>query len=120
MAALSRQERGSKMLGTLFSAVVGATVWALANVVYYDMKRRGARGFGRFAAFWVGTPTTWITLFAVRKARQPSFEDHDGDAALLAEVRRDRALRDGRQAGQLAAEPEHAPPEAMPPGGQSR
>jgi hypothetical protein len=38
--------------------VVAAIVWLVANVVYIDLKRKGVRGPTRFAAFWVGTPTT--------------------------------------------------------------
>lgn len=84
-------------------ALVGAIVWALANLVYYDLKRRGVRNFARFAAFWVGNPTTWITLFVVPDGRQPTFEAApDDDDALLREIRRDRALRaaeEAREAG---------------------
>ena len=95
------------MLETQFSAVVGAVVWGLANVVYYRMARRGERGFGRFAAFWVGNPTTWITLFWVREEKRPNFEAHGDDTALLAEVRRDRALR---EAGHARPLDDDAPP----------
>jgi len=100
------------MLGSVFSAVVGAAVWSLANVVYYGMKRRGQRGFGRFAAFWVGTPTTWITLFAVREEHGPSFAAHDDDAALFAEVRRDRALRDAPPPADADPTADHVPSDA--------
>lgn len=81
------------MLGSLLQQLVGAALWLLANAVYYDMRRKGQRNFGRFAAFWVGTPTTWITFFAVREGRQPTFDAIDDEALLFAEVRRDRALR---------------------------
>lgn len=85
-------------------ALVGAIVWALANLVYYDLKRHGVRNFARFAAFWVGNPTTWITFFVVPDGRQPTFEavPDDDDDALLREIRRDRALRaaaEAREAG---------------------
>lgn len=76
--------------------IIGAIVWTIANLVYLDLKRKGVHGFTRFAAFWLGTPTTWVTLFAVREGRRPTFEntpDDDG-SALLEEIRRDRALRD--------------------------
>lgn len=74
--------------------MIGAIVWALANVVYLDLRRKGLRGFTRFAAFWVGTPTTWVTFFAVSEGRQPTFHPPpDDDEALLAEVRADRARR---------------------------
>lgn len=84
------------MFDLFLKALVGAIVWTLANVVYYDLKRRGVHSFGRFAAFWVGTPTTWITFFVVREGRQPTFEEtSDDEAALLAEIRSDKALRGG-------------------------
>ena len=76
--------------------VIGAIVWTIANVVYLDLKRKGQHGFTRFAAFWLGTPTTWITLFAVSEGQHPTFEtsgDDDEGTALLVEIRRDRALR---------------------------
>lgn len=85
--------------------VLGAIVWLVANVVYVDLKRRGVHGFTRFAAFWAGTPTTWISFFAVREGGVPNFgapEDDEG-LALLEEIRRDRALRSGdeREPGDL-------------------
>ena len=78
-------------------AVLAAIVWVVANVVYLDLKRKGIHGFTRFAAFWAGTPTTWITLFAVREGKQPTFHAPPDDDAIeiLAEIRRDRALRGG-------------------------
>ena len=77
--------------------LIAAIVWLVANVVYLDMKRKGLRGFSRFAAFWAGTPTTWITLFAVREGTRPAFDapPDDDDERLLLEVRRDRARRVG-------------------------
>ncbi len=76
-------------------ALIAAIVWLVANVVYIDLKRKGIRGFTRFAAFWAGTPTTWITLFAVDEGKQPTFspKSEEDDAELLLEVRRDRARR---------------------------
>lgn len=92
------------MFGFFLKALVGAIVWALANVVYYDLKRRGVRSFGRFAAFWVGNPTTWITFFVVPEGRQPSVErPADDEGTLLAEIRRDRALRAGKEEGSEGA-----------------
>ena len=82
------------MFATALQVLITAVVWVVANVVYLDLKRKGVRGFTRFAAFWAGTPTTWITLFAVREGRTPTFEVEGDDAELLLEVRRDRALRD--------------------------
>lgn len=78
----------------LIKAVVGVALWALANGVYFDMRRKGIRGFGRFLAFWFGTPTTWATLFLVPEGRVARIKPPpDDEASLLAEVRRDRALR---------------------------
>lgn len=85
------------MISPLFQSVVAAIVWIVANVVYLDMKRKGIHGFTRFAAFWAGTPTTWITFFAAREGRQPTFVSEADDDDLLREVRRDRALRSGSE-----------------------
>lgn len=86
------------MFDLFLKALVGAIVWALANVVYFDLKRRGVRGFTRFAAFWVGNPTTWITFFVVPEGRQPTFEAvPDDEDELLAAIRHDRALRAGAE-----------------------
>jgi len=83
---------------------IGAIVWLVANVVYVDKKRKGLRGLTRFAAFWAGTPTTWITLFALKDGQQPSFEhSSDDDDDLLDAIRRDRALR-GESASEGASE----------------
>ena len=84
------------MSGPFLQSVITAIVWIVANVVYLDMRRKGIHGFTRFAAFWAGTPTTWITLFAVRERRQPTFEPQ-GEDALLREIRRDRAIRSGTE-----------------------
>ena len=73
---------------------IGAIVWLVANVVYVDMKRKGVYGLTRFAAFWAGTPTTWVSLFAVPDGQQPTFErPDDDDTTLLDEIRQDRAFR---------------------------
>ena len=75
------------MFEAFLNEVVAAIVWAVANGVYYDKKRRGEQGFGRFVAFWVGNPATWITFFAVREGRTPTFEPQVDDAVLFEEVR---------------------------------
>ena len=79
----------------LLQGLAAAIVWGVANVIYLDLKRKGVRGFTRFAAFWAGTPTTWVTFFAVRDGKQPTFHPppHDDGEALLAEIRQDRAAR---------------------------
>jgi hypothetical protein len=74
--------------------LAGALVWLVANGVYLDARRKGTRGFVRFLAFWMGLPVTWISLIKVAEGSQPVIEPPpDDEEALLAEVRRDRALR---------------------------
>lgn len=82
-------------LSSLIQRITGALVWLVANVVYLDKRRRGRRGFARFFAFWLGMPVTVFTLFLVREGDEPLPRPPDDDDALLREVRRDRALRDG-------------------------
>ena len=78
----------------LIETLVGFVLWATANAVYFDMKRKGTRGFRRFLAFWFGTPTTWFTFFMVPEEKVPQIEPPaDDEAGLLAEIRRDRARR---------------------------
>jgi hypothetical protein len=73
--------------------LIGFLVWAVANSVYLDMKRKGRGGFTRFCAFWAGTPTTWFMLFFVKEGRALESPDPPDDAdVLLSEIRRDRAL----------------------------
>lgn len=73
---------------------VGAIVWSFANVVYLDMRRKGVRGFGRFAAFWAGNPLTWLTLFLVKEPAVARIDTPaDDEDRLLREVRVDRELR---------------------------
>jgi len=73
---------------------VGAIVWALANAVYVDMRRRGVRGFGRFAAFWVGFPVSFLWMALVKEGRPLPIEPPGDDVdELLLEVRRDREAR---------------------------
>jgi hypothetical protein len=72
---------------------VGAIVWALANAVYVDMRRKGVRGFGRFAAFWVGFPVSFLWMALVKEGRPLPLEPDDDAEELLLEVRRDREAR---------------------------
>lgn len=75
-------------------AVIGGIVWGFANVIYIDLKRKGVKSFGRFVAFWLGTPTSWVSFFLVPEGRQLRFDPGpDDEQDLLAEIRRDRALR---------------------------
>jgi hypothetical protein len=80
---------------------IGALVWLVANVVYLDSRRKGTRGFRRLLAFWMGLPVTWFTLLVVKEASAPRIEPPpDDEEGLLAEVRRDRALRAGSESRQ--------------------
>jgi hypothetical protein len=74
--------------------VLGASGWVLGNAIYYDMRRKGVRGFSRFVAFMAGNPTTWLTMFLVREGDAAKFSPPpDDDERLLREVRMDRELR---------------------------
>lgn len=93
---------------TLFlQALAGAIVWTFANFLYVDLKRKGVRSFARIVAFWMGMPVTWISLLVVREGRHPRLRPPpDDEDALLAEVRRDRALRIARERAAEAADRE--------------
>ena len=80
---------------SFLQAAVGAIVWSLAVAVYTNMRRAGKRGFGRFAAFWVGFPVSFLWMALVKEGRPlPIENDRDDDAdELLLEVRRDREAR---------------------------
>lgn len=78
----------------LFEAILGFFVLLAANGLYIDMKRKGRRGLGRIILFWMGTPFTWLWFFGVKEGKEPEMIEPPDDAdALLAEIRRDRALR---------------------------
>jgi hypothetical protein len=72
----------------------GALVWMAANGLYIDMKRKGRKGWARIFFFWMGMPATWLWLFFIREGKKPLLppptDDFDG---ILAEIRRDKALR---------------------------
>lgn len=71
--------------------VIGAIVWTFANVLYVDLRRKGARK-GRILSFWVGYPGTLISLFVVREGRTPQIEPpEDDEAALMREILADRS-----------------------------
>jgi hypothetical protein len=73
---------------------VGASVWLLANAVYYDMRRKDVKGFGRVVAFFAGYPLTWLTLFAVKEGQVAALQPpSDDDERLLREVQIDRKRR---------------------------
>jgi len=97
----------------LIEWAVGAVLWATANAVYFDMKRKGTRGFRRFLAFWFGTPTTWATFFLVPEAKVPQIKPPpDDEVALLAEIRRDRARRIVSEVEHPTEQPEEPTEEA--------
>ncbi len=74
--------------------LVGALVWLVANGVYVDARRKGARGAHRFFAFWMGMPLTWVWFFTVGEGSEPRIAPPpDDEEALLEEVRRDRSRR---------------------------
>ena len=80
----------------LVGQLVGLFVWLVANAVYVTSRRQGTGGFRRFLAFWMGLPVTFFVMLLVPEGSQPALEPPpDDDDALLAEVRRDRALRPG-------------------------
>ena len=75
--------------------LIGAIVWAVANVVYIDLRRKGEHGFGRFISFFAGLPVTWIWLFTIREGQAPRIEQPaDDEDRLLREIRVDRELRE--------------------------
>jgi hypothetical protein len=79
----------------VFEGILGLLVWLVANGLYIDMKRRGRRGFGRVVLFFMGLPLTFLWL-VVPEGRDPELQSVPDDTDdLLAEIRRDRALRDG-------------------------
>lgn len=46
--------------------LVGAIVWTVANVIYVDLRRKGAQR-GRVISFIAGWPGTLISMVAVRE-----------------------------------------------------
>ncbi len=99
----------------MFEGIVGAIIWALANGLYIDLKRKGKTGFSRVVLFWMGLPLTWLWLFLVKEGTAPVLEEPPDDAeAILAEIRRERRLNPGLGA---EAEGDGAPPrrESGPP-----
>jgi hypothetical protein len=77
--------------------MVGAVIWALANGLYIDLRRKGKTGFSRIVLFWMGLPLTWLWLFLVREGSAPVLEGAPDDAdAILAEIRREKRLSSGR------------------------
>lgn len=80
----------------MFEGIIGSIVWALANVLYIDMRRKGRSGLARIILFFMGNPLTWVWLFTVREGSAPDLVEPPDDAeAILAEIRRDRQLESG-------------------------
>ena len=81
--------------GLMLGATVTVVSWAVGNLVYLDLRRKGIHGFTRFIAFWMGNPWTWLSFFLVQEGTQQVCEaPPDDDALLLQEVRKDRLLRE--------------------------
>lgn len=95
--------------------LVGAIVWAVANVVYVDLRRKGDRGFGRVVSFFAGMPATWLWLFLVDEGETPRIEaPPDDEDRLFREVAVDRELRERRRpppVEQGVRDPSEQPPE---------
>lgn len=84
----------------MFEGVIGSILYALANILYIDQKRKGRGGFARIILFWMGIPLTWLWLFLVPEGSAPVLDEPRDDAeALLEEIRRERALEEGRSGG---------------------
>ena len=81
----------------MIEGLVGALVWVAANGAYRNYVREGERGFKRVAAFVLGFPITLVSAFLVRPGRRGNRlqQEEDEDRALLLEIRRDTALREG-------------------------
>jgi hypothetical protein len=80
----------------VLEGIIASIISVLANVLYIDLKRKGKPGFSRFILFWMGTPLTWLWFFIIKEGSAPAIEEAPDDAAvILAEIRRDRALRAG-------------------------
>ena len=100
--------------------LLGSLVWLAANGLYIDFRRKGRRGWARIFFFWMGIPATWLWLFLIREGKEPSLpppaDDFDG---LLAEVRRDKALRVGEMHAEalLAESEKRASPLGLKPQG---
>lgn len=96
---------------SFLETLIAAIVWVVANVVYLDLRRKGVPGLTRLAAFWVGLPTTLITVLVVDDDPHPTFSParDDDEIRLLADIRRDRALRAATEKGR----PEDGPPDIV-------
>jgi hypothetical protein len=82
--------------------LVASLVWLAANGLYIDMKRKGREGLVRIIFFWMGVPATWLWLFLVptKKKKELPPPKEDDFVEILAEIRRDKALRAGEEEGE--------------------
>lgn len=93
----------------LLEAFAGAVLLTVANAVYFDLKRKGQRGFARFIAFWLGTPVSWATWLLLPEGTAPQLEPPpDDEESLLREVRLDRARRIAAESAASAQESDEA------------
>lgn len=80
----------------IMGVVAGTALQWVATAVYANLRSLGERGFTRFLAFWFGAPYTVAALLLVREgSRDRVRPPPDDEAALFAEVRRDRVRRLG-------------------------
>lgn len=80
----------------MLEGIAGSIVWAMANYLYADLRRKGRSGFSRLILFWMGMPLTWLWLFLIADGSAPAIKPPPDDTdAILAEIRRDRRLRSG-------------------------
>lgn len=81
-------------MSTFLYSVVSVIGWALANLVYVDLRRKGIGGFGRRAAFWFGFPGTWVSMIVEDEGSALEIEhDDDDEERILKEIRQDREAR---------------------------
>jgi len=96
--------------------VIGAIVWSFANVLYVDLRRKGAKK-GRFLSFWVGYPGTLVSLCVVREGQVPQIEPpEDDEERLFREILADRAGGTA-QPGVRFEDPRHAERDGGPEAG---
>ena len=83
----------------MLSGLLGSFVWVAANFAYWSHVRDRERGFKRFAAFWLGFPITFVSMFTAPRAKrvqESRSSELEEEHRLLLEIRHDRARRDER------------------------
>lgn len=98
-------------------AIFGAILWLLANVVYWDDRRRGRNeGFRRIVAFLFGWPATFVTFLVVTEGSvPPARRDDAGLDELVDRIREDRRRRELGSSSSGPEEPDGPPPFLPPP-----